>query len=512
MWLQKILLILFISGVLINHSQAQTCNCPALQLLVYDFDYRPVTPAWYNGEIVDTPKYSQRQVYEFYIWAESPAKGSQSFLQAVTEANPGINFHKSNFLPEHDKDSVSSNIDYIVSGTYLPLSDHYNLKITVEDPRNKEKIIETSVEFNSMEDITDAAGNAAKKLSPLLESIRNYQHKIRDQKYKDKTAIHAMYELSAADTELKTNDSTEISLKLFDCDDNSPLRYRKVLLKLSNGASTISPAIVTTDDKGAARAIFKSGKKAEIITVYPVYQYTSVINKKLYATPCTGELRIDVADDGDKQIKEESTNKKVKWHITVRYDERVNMSSASKTNVSSSGITKAASLDMYVLSDPLEKNGYILLNPDHYKILSARVSGDFHETGESKKDVGDGYEYRKDEYSGVPNDKDPGFVFEYDPAADGVKLFQAFIPFNKTGTYDIERTSKSEPGKWHNTVDEPYGSSSATIGNSNDKILRTKTGFIIDGGDTKNKEEDNLLFGHTTEKGFTQYHITITRE
>jgi len=202
---------------------------------------------------------------------------------------------------------------------------------------------------------------------------------------------------------------------------------------------------------------------------------------------------------------------KVNWHITVTYTGRDTIISSSAEARSRQVTNAEVLLDICVLADAPE-NGYIILNSDFYQIINANITGVYNQNYESASKYEDGMEYRKGQTAGTPDDKNVGFQFEYDPAPDGTaKLFQTFIRYNIKHISDIKRTATFDHREWLDTTTQDDGAE-INIGGVNDKIQVIKNGFIIDGGELINKEEDELQHGHTTEKGYRKYHITIMRQ
>jgi hypothetical protein len=494
-----------------NQAEAQQCNCPGFNFMVYQFNPYAITPKWYKGKDVKGPEYSNEQQYQYFVWTEIPHLGADGFVSYAAENSSTLRFSKADVLGLLPGESMPMFVDYIITGEYdTSEAGGYNLQVKIENTKTKKQVAETSVRFSALDSAEEAGRRAAIQLSPLLDLILKYEHQVRDVQLKDQSAIEARYELEATKTQLNTAETTMIQLKLFDCDDGAPLRNRKVNLKLPGGASTISPGFVITDANGRAQAIFKAGQKSETVTVRPLYQYTSVSNKKTYASACTADLQLEVLGTLTEREKQ-NTAGKIKWHITISYEEKISSSGNSKTGTSHGEFTKAGKVDMYVLSE-LPEHDHVFINTESDKLLSATVTGEVIDKSDSKTTYSDGYEYRKDEFFGEADKKAIGIRFEYDPAPGGTRAVNTGIQFNKKGHSEINRTATDDLRSWNDAVNDDYGSYSATIGGQDDKIQKLKNGFVIDGGSIINKEEDDALHGHNSEKGFIQYHITIIRE
>jgi hypothetical protein len=321
--------------------QAQKCNCPDLKVLLYDFDNSGAKPSWYNGGSVTSASYNQHQINEFVDWQHAPQFGSGGFLDFALKNSGGkIHFFTGSFHKNADgsfsattadayeppSGKFDEDVDYIVTGKFTGGGDHFILKVHLEDARDRSRFAETSVQISSLEKAIEAGSQAAQQLSPLLETIRKYQHKVRDEKRIDETAISGKWQLTAERTELKTGESTEIKLKMFDCDDNSPLKHRKVKLKPNFAEGTIAPAEVETDDNGEATATFTAGNKTEEVHIIAEYNYTSVTNRDAYATECGNGLRINVHGNYSLKVEFEAQghgDNGGKYHALVKGETEV---------------------------------------------------------------------------------------------------------------------------------------------------------------------------------------------
>ena len=310
MYLKCALAALLVAALLPHPLLAQKCNCPDIKVLIYDFDNSGAKPPWYNGGPVTSANYNQQQLYEFVDWQHAPQFGSGGFLEAAMKNNNDgqIKFFTASFHKNNDgsfsgttgdvlapsSGSVKEDADYIVTGKFTGSGSQFVLQVHLEDAKNREQFAETSVSLSSLKNAIEAGQQVAQQLSPLLKTIRKYQHKVRDEERPDETAISAKFELTAEQKDLKTDETTQIKLKLYDCDDNSPLKNRKIKLKPDYAEGTITPSEVETDENGEATATFKAGHKTEEVSIIAEYNYTSVTNHDAYATECGDDLKINV--------------------------------------------------------------------------------------------------------------------------------------------------------------------------------------------------------------------------
>lgn len=300
----------------------QECKCPELRVMVYDFDNSAAKPTWYKGGPVTSANYTNEQLYEFADWQHAPQSGSSGFLNTSKQQNHEIHFF--------DKQVSNGDVDYIATGKFIRVGDHFLLQVQLQDAKNGDHFAELSIQLPTLKTAQEAGGEVAAKLSPLLKTIRKYQHEVRDEKRKDQTAISAKYELTSDKTDLKINETSEVKLKMYDCDDNLPLKNRKVKLKILDGKSTLSPSEVTTDGNGEAKTTFKAGSKSEKVTVYAEYQYTSVTNRNSIAGECGDDLRMNVKGYYKLTVEFEASghgDNGAKYHALVKGETEVNIKS-----------------------------------------------------------------------------------------------------------------------------------------------------------------------------------------
>jgi len=289
----------------------------------------------------------------------------------------------------------------------------------------------------------------------------------------------------------------------------------------TNQVPSITPGVKKPDADFEVSGKYEKAGNNIVTTVYlkdlkTNAQVAEASEKITYSQYWEGDLEI-AADRAAQQLVSvlhdlcNYRHNKVNWHVAVTYTGRDTIVTSSAEGKSQQETKADVALEICVLADLPEK-GYVILNNDFYQIINANITGVYYQNYESASKYEDGMEYRKGQTAGTPDDKSLGFQFEYDPAPEGAaKLFQSFIRYNIKHISDIKRTATFDHREWHDTTTQDDGAE-INIGGMNDKIQVIKNGFIIDGGELINKEENDLLHGHTTEKGYRKYHITIMRQ
>jgi hypothetical protein len=146
--------------------------------------------------------------------------------------------------------------DYLVSGFVTGSGAGYVVHVRLEAGVTRELVAAGSAPVD-LENINASGKQAAEALTPLMEKIREFQRKKRDED--NIYAIYPKMEVTPKKKKIKTEESTEVTIKLNDCDDFA-LKDRKV--KLSATLGRFEPQEVTIDENGEAEATFIAGNKA----------------------------------------------------------------------------------------------------------------------------------------------------------------------------------------------------------------------------------------------------------
>jgi len=153
-------------------------------------------------------------------------------------------------------DGQLGDTDYLVTGTVTESVAGYVVHVTLEAGVTRELVAAGSASVD-LKNISASGKQAAEGLTPLMENIREFQKKKRDE-----NKIYAIYpkmEVIPKKKRIETEESTKVTIKLNDCDDFA-LKDRKV--KLSSTLGRFEPQEVIIDERGEAEATFIAGNKA----------------------------------------------------------------------------------------------------------------------------------------------------------------------------------------------------------------------------------------------------------
>ncbi len=187
---------------------------------------------------------------------EDPTRGQVEYLdQSIAEAS-NDNGTVSNYNPGFDTAPAGpiADIDYLVTGQITGSQGAYTVTVSLQDATTRAQIASGSATFADSSDSLNAAEQAAWQLTPVLEKIRDYQTKLRQQS-SDMAIAPPLDQpaISPARCTLKTAESTSVSIALNDCD-GLALANRTLTLKATHGR--FSPSTVKTDSSGHAHATF----------------------------------------------------------------------------------------------------------------------------------------------------------------------------------------------------------------------------------------------------------------
>lgn len=180
--------------------------------------------------------------------------------------------------------------DYFIEGSIKGQRGDYVLELSLKDSTSGAVVSSGLAHFASPDEAQSAGRKVESTLGPLLSAIRTYQKKLRDAS-KDQSAIKARFEVVPDKAQLRTGESTAVTVKLLDCD-GTPLKSRTFALNMVSGPGTISPQILKTDEHGVASTRFTAGAEVGVAVFRPYYLYTNVSHVKLYAE--RGDTFIDV--------------------------------------------------------------------------------------------------------------------------------------------------------------------------------------------------------------------------
>ena len=173
--------------------------------------------------------------------------------------------------------------DYLITGSVIPSGTGYLMHFELQTACSRNKVAAADIPFHPSSDaayMEKIAHQAAAQLSPLTDKITDYSKKQReaDNKIAYSNWGSESITIKPKKKRLAAGEETEIEITMKDCDGYA-LGNRQVDFSKSsiNGmpirgttGGTVTPAVVTTDANGKAKAKFKMGsdKKAMIAAHY----------------------------------------------------------------------------------------------------------------------------------------------------------------------------------------------------------------------------------------------------
>jgi hypothetical protein len=222
-----------------------------------------------------------------------------SLVEEKEIAKVGLTY--TNLPPAGD---VSRFGNYLITGSVRQQDSGYIMNIELQAACSRKVVASASVPFQastSSEYMTSIAYQAASQLSPLIEKIKQFELKERNES--DIISLDDNFAESIIIKPKKRNlaagEQTGLEISLKDCD-GTPLPNRKIVftngslngIQISAGTTggTVLPESVITDANGKAKATFKMGnQKTAMIEAYHIYEKPyGCESVKLGSTPIGG--------------------------------------------------------------------------------------------------------------------------------------------------------------------------------------------------------------------------------
>jgi hypothetical protein len=283
---------------------------------------------------------------------EADPKASCITLTENTAYNPGPDG-----APEMGDMEAAAGGDYIIIGKIIrsTTGTGYGLLVGLQDATTRENVTRNiTVEFTDPYKVTDIARAIAAQYAPMIDKIRDFQKKKRDES--NDLAIKAMLKVTPSKQKMNVGETQSVEVFVYDCDgEDHPLKNRKLTLRSDNG--TFSPAEVTTGPDGKVKSTFTAQKKGlgPLIANYP---YTSVTHNQKTAA---GHANIQIGDPPSGV-----------WEATIDVEQRDTTSSVKKDADSSQNdhqsISREAHLTVWIQTE--DRDGQV------YGTQVLAVSGD----------------------------------------------------------------------------------------------------------------------------------------
>ncbi len=185
--------------------------------------------------------------------------------------------------------AVLSSYDYISSvtldrkGKTLNVFD-YKLTILIKDAMTGDTVLLNTMHEANLAGIPQDLTTMVRSFSPTLNTLRNYQAKIRTDSADHYIALK--YTILPERSTLKSNETTQLHVHVFDCD-GTDVRGRHFDIGLNAGSeSQLSESQITTDNQGLATVTFTAGPKPEVAKAKLDYSYITVTHHSATISDC----------------------------------------------------------------------------------------------------------------------------------------------------------------------------------------------------------------------------------
>jgi hypothetical protein len=271
-------LIFFLSCSGIILSQSWECeNCPRRSIGLFDCDVQVPQPSW--GDPLSLGDWLEFNFIASGINAElfsnDPSKDCLSFYdgQFVIAADSLPDFDSLSYQISYNWQNLPgsgslSYADYIVYSELYQSGSGYEITVYLETGKTREIVSQNTIQYNPAIVGVNNGKNAAQFLKPLLGKIREFEKQKRN--LLSDVAIEAELEVKPLKFYLNTNESTQIILRLKDCDDFK-LPNREINLTASSG--TLSSNSVITNIDGEAQVTYTAGNSPAWVEIYAEHVY-----------------------------------------------------------------------------------------------------------------------------------------------------------------------------------------------------------------------------------------------
>jgi len=485
--------------------QGASEQCPLIRVSVYDLEVKVPPPA--RGGTLPTQEW-----WGLYL----VSKGVREGLLAKDSDEDSIDFadlqlagHMTIEDPKDYPDGPPSNLappgpildsDYIITGSVFQ-TNPIQVNVSLQAAATKE-IVGDSMVLVDVGRPYESGIQAAQRLSPVLDKIRNFQNKKRSESpYYALDAIPIPYPNVGL---IETQESTTVNIRVEDCDGK---RYRGRSINLSSTLGQIEPQIVTTDENGEAKATFTAGQTPGYAEVKAEYEWKRPCGHGPFKS-CEGTIiaieqrPIDVWTV-TATVTENVTRRAKKMHklgeVTIPPDHPLIKSGTYKItrqNMLRSTQRTRAFLHLVIKVDT--SDGDFVYSGE--EPLSLMVSGNA-----SKRDKEERIEYinkyvsefstkRQDNYNGVFDEG--SFEFHYTPEYQYVSVFAGSRGQVQT------RIERFEDEHWSSnpyTIERSLGIGAGwSSGDEGGSITRTKSGYSFTYKHRETERKETSDFGTIT--------------
>jgi hypothetical protein len=272
------ILMIQLLGVLKTSAQNWECEeCPPRSIGLFDCEVQVPQPSWGQsltlGDWLEFSFVGHGISEELFL--NDPSKSCLSFYdgQFVLAADSLPDFDSVSYQVSYNWQNLPgsgslSYADYIVYSKLYQSGSGYEIIVYLETGKTREIVAQNTIQYNPAIAGVNNGKNAAQFLKPLLGKIRDFEKQKRNQL--SDVAIEAKLEVKPQKFYLNTNESTQIILRLKDCDDFK-LPNRELNLTASSGA--LSSNSVITNNEGEAEVTYTAGSSPAWVEIYGEHVY-----------------------------------------------------------------------------------------------------------------------------------------------------------------------------------------------------------------------------------------------
>jgi hypothetical protein len=224
---------------------------------------------------------------------------------------------------------------YFTTGFVKKDGDVYTMHMELQSACDKKKIAESNLSFQIgtiLKNVLGLAEQAATQLMPLVDKIRQYEINHRQENKNFTIAGHGreLIEIIPAKKISGSGQQTELDIRALDCD-GTPLAGREISFTADREmqipgtiGGTVTPATITTDNAGRAKAMFKMNLSADKQAIINAHSLTRTPEN--CSDAIIGTAKIDLAPA---------------YKVTINYQKLANGTAVMKSSDSIFSITLA---------------------------------------------------------------------------------------------------------------------------------------------------------------------------
>ncbi len=280
-------------------------ECPKRDLAIFDLDIFQREPPEPGSGLNEADWLEMFMVAGGILDAffnEDPSRDCLNFFDGqmvtINEWGEDNYTHGSTSLSLPPPSGMSENIEYLVTGLIAKqISDGvYVIKAFVQTGGTGETVVEATAPYDFSVSGTQNGKNIAQQLMPLMEKIRDFEKRKRDEVPEiviDANGKGAELEIKPEKEKVKGGKSTKVEIKLIDCD-GVPIKDMNVTLTAEGGS--FDPEKVKTDGDGKAESKFTADCDPGKYSLTMEFKARYPFSDKEYEFGEVKEIEVEAAD------------------------------------------------------------------------------------------------------------------------------------------------------------------------------------------------------------------------